>query len=169
MDDLATKFQKFCIQGRASQGDLKTVNNKNLTKLMKDCKIVGKSLTTTDIDITFSKIMGSKKEMSLAQFKEFLKVLAPKYKKDHKLADDDAAFDAMIEKVKGGGVSTAGTTGTSKTGGVGKMTDASQYTGAHKERFDASGKGKGIEGREDRASGDGYVGAYKGKDTFDKK
>lgn len=48
------------------------------------------------------------------------------------------------------------------------MTDASQYTGAHKERFDASGKGKGIEGREERADNSGYVGAYKGADTYDK-
>lgn len=31
----------------------------------------------------------------------------------------------------------------SKTGGVDKMTDASQYTGSHKERFGADGKGKG--------------------------
>ena len=31
---------------------------------------------------------------------------------------------------------------TSKTGGVGKMTDTSQYTGAHKERFGADGKGE---------------------------
>jgi len=49
------------------------------------------------------------------------------------------------------------------------MTDTSQYTGAHKERFDESGKGKGKDGRENRVAGDGYVGAYKGKDTFDKK
>ena len=32
---------------------------------------------------------------------------------------------------------------TSKTGGVDKMTDASLYTGSHKERFDKDGKGKG--------------------------
>lgn len=136
---------------------------------MKDCKIVGKSLTTTDIDICFSKIMKKEKEMSMAQFNAFLKELSPKYKKDHKLGSDDEAFTAMQEKIKAGGVSKAGTTGTSKTGGVSKMTDTSQYTGAHKERFDASGKGKGVEGREDRDEGTGYVGGYKGKDTFEKK
>jgi hypothetical protein len=32
-----------------------------------------------------------------------------------------------------------------------KLTDPSKYTGTHKERFDSSGKGKGIEGRVDRA------------------
>lgn len=57
----------------------------------------------------------------------------------------------------------------SATGGVDKMTDASHYTGAHKERFDASGKGKGIEGRADIAQNTGYVGNYKGEGSFGKK
>ena len=48
------------------------------------------------------------------------------------------------------------------------MTDTSQYTGSHKERFDESGKGKGIDGRSDRAENTGYVGNYKGADTYDK-
>ena len=59
--------------------------------------------------------------------------------------------------------------GTSKTGGVEKMTDTSQYTGAHKERFDESGKGKGAAGRTDTVENTGYVGNYKGEGTYDKK
>jgi hypothetical protein len=49
------------------------------------------------------------------------------------------------------------------------MTDTSNYTGSHKERFGEDGKGKGAEGRTDRVENDGYVGNYKGKDTFDAK
>lgn len=49
------------------------------------------------------------------------------------------------------------------------MTDTSQYTGAHKERFDADGHGKGIDGRADLSKNSGYVGNYKGEDTYDKK
>ena len=33
--------------------------------------------------------------------------------------------------------------GTSASGAVNRLTDTSQYTGSHKERFDSSGKGKG--------------------------
>ena len=57
-----------------------------------------------------------------------------------------------------------------KVGGVDRLTDTSKYTGSHKERFDESGKGKGIEGRVDRddKAAEGYVGGYKGKDTYDK-
>jgi len=50
-----------------------------------------------------------------------------------------------------------------------RLTDTSKYTGAHKERFDADGKGKGSDGRVDKVDSSGYVGNYKGKDTFDKK
>ena len=50
-----------------------------------------------------------------------------------------------------------------------RLTDASKYTGSHKERFDESGKGKGKEGREYLHENDGYVGGYKGKDTYDSK
>ncbi len=43
------------------------------------------------------------------------------------------------------------------------MTDTSNYTGSHKERFDESGKGKGADGRTDKADNSGYVGNYKGE------
>ncbi|KAK7111820.1 tubulin polymerization-promoting protein family member 2-like [Littorina saxatilis] len=52
---------------------------------------------------------------------------------------------------------------------VDRLTDVKGYTGAHKERFDAeSGKGKGMEGRVEKTDNSGYVGNYKGADTFDK-
>lgn len=38
-----------------------------------------------------------------------------------------------------------------------RLTDTSKYTGAHKERFDSAGKGKGAAGRDDIAANDGYV------------
>ena len=36
-------------------------------------------------------------------------------------------------------------------------------------RFDASGKGKGLDGRVEKADDSGYVGNYKGEGTYDKK
>lgn len=50
-----------------------------------------------------------------------------------------------------------------------RLTDTSQYTGTHKERFDESGKGKGMEGRENVDSGSGYVQGYKNEGSYDKK
>ena len=57
----------------------------------------------------------------------------------------------------------------SKTGGIDRLTDPSKYTGSHKERFDETGKGKGVEGRVDKVDNSGYVGNYKGQGTYDKK
>lgn len=56
-----------------------------------------------------------------------------------------------------------------KTGAVDRLTDTSKYTGSHKERFDESGKGKGLDGRVDmdKKAESGYVGGYKGMDTYD--
>lgn len=39
---------------------------------------------------------------------------------------------------------------------VDRLTDVSKYTGSHKERFDATGKGKGLSGRVDVADSSGY-------------
>ncbi|KXS19308.1 hypothetical protein M427DRAFT_53248 [Gonapodya prolifera JEL478] len=38
---------------------------------------------------------------------------------------------------------------------VDRLTDTSKYTGTHKQRFDDQGKGKGLDGREDRVNFDG--------------
>ena len=50
-----------------------------------------------------------------------------------------------------------------------RLTDASRYTGSHKERFDGSGRGKGREGREELVENTGYVGAYKNAGTYTQK
>ncbi|POI24503.1 hypothetical protein CIB84_011751 [Bambusicola thoracicus] len=55
-----------------------------------------------------------------------------------------------------------------KVAGVERLTNTSTYTGSHKKRFDESGKGKGLAGREDMTDNSGYVGAYKGAGTYDK-
>lgn len=56
-----------------------------------------------------------------------------------------------------------------KTATVDRLTDATRYTGSHKERFDESGKGRGREGREELVENTGYVGAYKNAGTYDSK
>jgi len=163
-DDLKASFQAFCEFGGKGKT---TMTTKNCTKLFKECKIYNKTLTTTDTDIAFSKVKTKgKTEITFDEFCSLLKEVAPKFKKG---ASADDSLAEMKTKIAQGKPGTAGTTGVSKTGGVAKMTDTSQYTGSHANRFDESGKGKGIDGREERAANDGYVGNYKGKDTFDSK
>lgn len=51
---------------------------------------------------------------------------------------------------------------------VDRLTDTTKYTGAHKQRFDETGKGKGIAGRKDLPDASGYVQGYQNKDTYSK-
>lgn len=159
---LCEGFNKCCSFGVTGGADKKTATSKNVDKWFKDAGVMGKKLTSTDTDICFSKVKEKgKKEITYAQFLKLCEEMGKKYGDENKLK---AALSSKHLAAKG-------TTKTSKTGGVEKMTDTSQYTGAHKERFDESGKGKGIEGRVDRdaKAEAGYVGGYKGEGSYEKK
>ncbi|CAL1543669.1 unnamed protein product [Lymnaea stagnalis] len=50
-----------------------------------------------------------------------------------------------------------------------RLTDTKSYTGTHKERFDDTGKGKGIAGRKNLVEETGYVTGYKHQGTYEKE
>ncbi|XP_041353969.1 tubulin polymerization-promoting protein family member 2-like isoform X1 [Gigantopelta aegis] len=165
-------FHAFCnfgVSGPVAGGKKKTITDKNVTKMFKDCKLYGKHLTSTDTDIAFSKYktQGSK-ELTLDQLQALMKEVAVKYKKDHKLGSVDEAYDKMVSEVCTHGPGLHHTTGMSITGDVEHMTDTTLYTGSHRERFDESGHGRGAEGRVDIVSTSGYVENYRGEGTYDK-
>lgn len=98
--------------------------------------------------------------------------LAKKKCKNTRLPENDDSVETIrcdLEKLLIETDLKVAATKISKTGGVDKMTDASKYTGAHKQRFDESGKGKGAEGRVDKVDHTGYVGQYKGQGTYGTK
>merc|ERR1712042_62181 len=163
-DDLKKAFMNFANQGK-SGATVQELDNKNWTKMAKDCGLYNKTCTSTDGDITFQKFCGNKaKQINFDTFCKFIDELALKFYKGD--ANAVAKYRELIVK-KGAPQNTGTKVATGNN--VGKMTDTSQYTGAHKERFDESGKGKGKEGRENVTANDGYVTGYKGKDTYDKK
>merc|ERR1712042_360143 len=163
-DDLKNAFMNFANQGK-SGAKVQELDNKSWTKMAKDCGLYNKTCTSTDGDITFQKFCGNKaKQINFDTFCKFIDELALKFYKGD--ANAVAKYRELIVK-KGAPQNTGTKVATGNN--VGKMTDTSQYTGAHKERFDESGKGKGKEGRENVTANDGYVTGYKGKDTYDKK
>ncbi|XP_035678571.1 tubulin polymerization-promoting protein family member 3-like isoform X2 [Branchiostoma floridae] len=165
MDAFAESFKAFAIQGD-TKATGKDMTNKNWAKMCKDCKVIdGKKVTGTDVDIVFSKVKDkSARTITLGQCKTALEELSAK-----RFPKDDEGKNKTFALIAGKKPGTTGATKAVKAGGVDRLTDTSQYTGSHKERFDASGKGKGLEGREDRAENTGYVGAYKEAGTYDKK
>ncbi|XP_038069437.1 tubulin polymerization-promoting protein family member 2-like [Patiria miniata] len=165
--ELKKVFEEYAAFGRP--GQTKDITSKNFTKLFKEKGLIdSKKLNGTEVDMIFTRAKGgpANKVLTFAQFQKAL-VMAGKSKYGEE-------SEANTEKIKskilsGAGPSTANTTGTSKVGGVDRMTDTSKYTGSHKERFDESGKGKGLEGRKDLTKNTGYVGNYKEEGTYDKK
>merc|ERR1712243_256983 len=162
-EDLKKAFLNFANQGK-SGATVQELDNKNWTKMAKDCGLYNKTCTSTDGDITFQKFCGNKgKHINFDVFLKFIDELAPKYFKGDANAVQKYR-QLIVDKGSPDNKGTKVATGNN----VGNMTDTAQYTGAHKERFDESGKGKGKEGREDVTANDGYVTGYKGKGTYDK-
>merc|ERR1712042_328907 len=154
-EDLKKAFLNFANQGK-SGATVQELDNKNWTKMAKDAGLYNKTCSSTDGDITFQKYCGNKaKHINFDTFLKFIDELAPKFFKGDANAVQKYR-QLIVDKGNPDNKGTKVATGNN----VGKMTDTSQYTGAHKERFDEDGKGKGIEGREDVTANDGYVTSY---------
>ncbi|XP_069817622.1 tubulin polymerization-promoting protein family member 2 [Dendropsophus ebraccatus] len=164
--ELEKTFRKFAAYGKTkATGDEMT--SKNFSKLCKECNIQENGCTSTDVDIVFSKIKS--KTAHVITYQEFQKALELLSVKRFKGTPANDAIAAIFKLVEGKEPANIGTTKAVTAGAVDRLTDTSKYTGSHKERFDESGKGKGLAGREELTDGSGYVGAYKGEGTYDKK
>jgi len=162
--DLNSQFKKFATKGTNNS----EATTKDITRWFTDAGVFGKACTSNNLDIAFSKVKPKgKNTITAAELGPLIDEIAKKYGEDKKI--DEAAAKAEIRtKLAATEPKSHGATKVSATGGVDRMTDTAGYTGAHKERFDADGKGKGAAGRTDKAENTGYTGQYKGKDTYDK-
>ncbi|XP_011534718.1 tubulin polymerization-promoting protein family member 2 isoform X2 [Homo sapiens] len=72
-------FHRFAAFGESSSSGTE-MNNKNFSKLCKDCGIMdGKTVTSTDVDIVFSKVKAKNaRTITFQQFKEAVKELGQK-------------------------------------------------------------------------------------------
>nr|XP_033797733.1 tubulin polymerization-promoting protein family member 3-like [Geotrypetes seraphini] len=144
---LEDSFRKFSVYGD-TKATGHEMTGKNWAKICKDCKVIdGKSVTSTDVDIVFSKV--KQKSARVINFEEFKKALEELAAKRFKGKSKEEAFDAICHLIAGKEPASLGVTKTTSSGAVERLTDTSKYTGSHKERFDESGKGKGKSGRED--------------------
>lgn len=152
------QFKNFAKFGDAkSTGDTITLSNSD--KWFKQAKVIdGKTVTTTDTGIYFKQVAKVKKALSISEYEQFLEAIA----KNRKLNVDDLKAKLTNCGLPG----TTRTTTSAKGGAVGRLTDHSKFTGTHKQRFDDSGKGKGIEGRKDVPDSSGYVQGYNKEGTY---
>ncbi|XP_068737680.1 tubulin polymerization-promoting protein family member 2-like [Montipora capricornis] len=167
-EQLLVVFKSFCAFGAGGTDAQPMMDNAKFGKLFRALKLCDKKFTSTDTDIIFNRPEVKSKTERKIGFESFKKALELCAEKKYGSKDD---VQKLIDKICAGkGPGTFGATKQSKSGAVDLLIDTSKYTGSHKERFDDSGKGKGLEGRKDFDSNaaEGYVGGYKGKDTYDK-
>ncbi|XP_010200717.1 tubulin polymerization-promoting protein family member 2 [Colius striatus] len=167
MSEVENTFRKFAVYGDTSASG-NEMTGKNFSKLCKECGVMdGKAVTSTDIDIVFNKVKTKgARTITFAEFQEAMKEMC---RKRFKGKSPEEALQAVYGLIEGKEPSNTGATKATKAGGVERLTDTSKYTGSHKERFDESGKGKGLAGRQDLADNSGYVAGYKGAGTYDQK
>ncbi|XP_040272670.1 tubulin polymerization-promoting protein family member 2 [Bufo bufo] len=164
--ELENAFRKFAVYGN-SKATGNEMTGKNFSKLCKECNIQENGCTSTDVDIVFAKVKGKAAHViTYGEFQKALELLSEKRFQGQPASEAIAAIHKLVEAKE---PASMGTTKAVTAGAVDRLTDTSKYTGSHKERFDESGKGKGLAGREELTDGSGYVGAYKGAGTCDKK
>lgn len=143
------------------KSDGKTITLSQSDKWMKQAKVIdGKKITTTDTAIHFKKLKTLK--LAIDDYQKFLDDLA----KSKKVELDE--IKNKLTTCGQPGVSSHVTKSPAAAAAVDRLTDTSKYTGSHKQRFDQTGKGKGIAGRKDLVDGSGYVSGYQHKDSYDK-
>jgi hypothetical protein len=160
-------FKSFCAFGAGKEGTA-LMDNSKFAKLARDLKLLDMKLTATDIDIIFNRTEvkpKSERKITYQHFKSAVKLMAEK-----KYPGDADGVKKLEAKIAAGKPKVKNTTKAVKAGAVDRLTDTTKYTGSHKERFDDSGKGKGLDGRRemDTKADSGYVGGYQGMETYDK-
>ncbi|XP_077379717.1 tubulin polymerization-promoting protein family member 2 [Festucalex cinctus] len=165
--EVEASFHKFAVHGD-TKATGKEMNGKNFAKICKDCLIIdGKNVTTTDVDIVFTKVKS--KSARVITFEQFIMALTELGPKRFKGKSKEEALQLLYGLIVGKEPANAGITRPAKAAAVDRLTDTSKYTGTHKERFDDSGKGRGKIGREDMPDTSGYVAAYMGSGSYDDK
>ncbi|XP_013111927.1 tubulin polymerization-promoting protein homolog isoform X2 [Stomoxys calcitrans] len=152
------QFKAFSKFGD-TKSDGKMITLSQSDKWMKQAKVIDKKITTTDTGIHFKKFKSMK--ISYSDYNKYLDDLAKTKKVElQEIKNKMASCGAPgVLQVSAGKAASA----------VERLTDTSKYTGSHKERFDATGKGKGIAGRKNVVDDSGYVSGYQNKDSYPEK
>lgn len=164
--EMKSRWEAFTKFGTNTATEM---TGKNFDKWLKDAGVIdNKNITTTMTGIAFSKVAGTKKKLNYAETKQVIITVAQDKARQTK-KDIQEEIDSICEKLEQLEVPVIKNTAKTSTDSnvYSRLTDHTKYTGAHKERFDADGKGRGKIGRVDIVEHTGYVSTYKNKGTYD--
>lgn len=156
-ENLDEVFLAFCnANKRQSQislfgSDTTQMDGRTFQKFAKDCDLLQKPLTSTSVDIVFAKVKskGTTKITAL-QFYKAVKELAKIRFPNHSESDAFGLVYTFVTHSSGPKLNSK--VKVSNTNAVKRLTDTSQYTGAHKKRFDGEGRGLGKSGRTEEST-----------------
>ncbi|KAI8912823.1 P25-alpha [Gorgonomyces haynaldii] len=154
MSSLIEVFESYCSFGSSKTLSMNSMGGQmdgaKFAKLCKDKKLISGKITSTDIDIIFNKVKEkTARKIGFPEFMEALKLIAAKKYEDKSQND---ALGTLINDMLTNTSSLPSlnkTTKASTSDLTKRLTDTSQYTGTHKQRFDESGQGRGKAGRDD--------------------
>jgi hypothetical protein len=149
-----------------------SLDSQRFAKLCRDCNLLdGQLLTSQAVDIVFAKAKGSPKSRRLdfLQFRKALALLA-----EVKFGSNPDGPPAIVAQVIASGTSAGGgpqldSVHLPETNSTifEKLTDTRLYVSTHKQRFDETGAGKGVAGRDRISVGEGTVDLYSGGNVSD--
>ena len=145
---LRAMFDCFAAFGSSRQG-VPELDGVRFAKFCTDTKLIDDRFTLTDVDLTFVRACSKgRRRIDFDGFSRALGLIAQR--------KGIAATELHTAVLAAPGPLSRGTH--AAHGGVlDKLTDPSQYTGAHKWRFDAEGRGLGLVGRDVIPKGNGHV------------
>ena len=119
MSDIKTAFTAFASFGSASQ--VTEMDNSHFSKMCKECKIVDKHFTTTDVDLLFNKIKAKgARKISLGQFR------------DGAIPEIAAKKKCSAEEIEAKILASSPASHSTKAEATKFHDDKNQYTGVHK-------------------------------------
>ncbi|CAF0948058.1 unnamed protein product [Adineta ricciae] len=165
--DRYSKFGKTQAQ-LADQHGLR-IGSAGIQKMMKDCSLIDSKYTSQLLDNDIARVLGKltikSNEPSTICYPKGMKTFEIKGFKvliDRIAESKGVGHDAILARINANeGPSLNHVTEVTNKDITHRMTDTTQYTGTHKERFDEEGHGKGKEGRSDEIVSTGYVQGFK--------
>ncbi|UJR10550.1 hypothetical protein I4U23_014750 [Adineta vaga] len=165
--DRYSKFGK--TQAQLADHNGLRIGSAGIQKMMKDCSLIDTKYTSQLLDNDIARVLGKltikSNESTTVHYPKGIKTFEIKGFKvliDRIAESKSVNHEEILAKINANeGPSLNHVTEVTNKDITDRMTDTTQYTGTHKERFDEEGHGKGKEGRSDDIISTGYVQGFK--------
>ena len=160
-------FLAYANFGAATGKNNTELESRQLKKMLETAGLLNKGrLDGAEMDMIYTRCKGPSKKIPYNNFRD---KAIPQIAQARFGNSTEDSKQKVIQAVVSNAPGFNSNLNMSKDDVVNRLTDHKGYTGAHKSRFDSTGKGRGIEGRMDRDPNTGYVQGYQNQGSYGKK